>query len=150
MCDQNSNRLIPSIRYCELGPLTCHFWRKSQKSRRTSIIQEIVKWCHVWPDWQKTDWVCNLWETVNLGHQQIRCAENHRRQVVLLVKFTECVYVCRGLGPEEIEDCEFVSLISHVLMASSNGNISALTDPMWGESISRQWIPLTEASDAEL
>ena len=33
---------------------------------------------------------------------------------------------------------------------SSNGNIFCVTGPLWGDSSGHQWIPLTEASDAEL
>ena len=36
------------------------------------------------------------------------------------------------------------------LMTSSNGNISALSCPLWGESTSYQRVPLTKASDVEL
>ena len=36
------------------------------------------------------------------------------------------------------------------MMTSSNGNIFRVTWPLWGESISHRWIPLTKASDAEL
>ena len=36
------------------------------------------------------------------------------------------------------------------IMASSNGNIFHITDPLWGESTGHQWILLTRASDAEL
>ena len=34
--------------------------------------------------------------------------------------------------------------------SSSNGNISRVTDPLWGELTSNYWIPLTKAIDAEL
>ena len=33
------------------------------------------------------------------------------------------------------------------MMTASNRNIFRITDPLWGESIGRRWIPLTEASD---
>ena len=36
------------------------------------------------------------------------------------------------------------------MMASSNGNIFRVTGPLWGESIGDRWIPLTNASDADL
>ena len=36
------------------------------------------------------------------------------------------------------------------MMTSSNGNISCVTGPLWGESTGNRWIPLTKASDAEL
>ena len=36
------------------------------------------------------------------------------------------------------------------MMTSSNGNIFRVTDPLWGESTGRRWIPLTNAIDAEL
>ena len=36
------------------------------------------------------------------------------------------------------------------MMMSSNGNIFRITDPLWGESTSHQWIPFTKASDPEL
>ena len=36
------------------------------------------------------------------------------------------------------------------MMTSSNGNIYALLDPLWGESTGDRWIHLTKASDAEL
>ena len=35
-------------------------------------------------------------------------------------------------------------------MASSNGKIFCITDPLWGESTGDRWIPLTKASDVEL
>ena len=38
----------------------------------------------------------------------------------------------------------------YALMTSSNGNNSRVCDPLWGESIGHQWIPLAKASDAEL
>ena len=36
------------------------------------------------------------------------------------------------------------------MMTSSNGNIFRVTSDVWGESTGHRWIPLTEASDAEL
>ena len=36
------------------------------------------------------------------------------------------------------------------MMTSSNGNISHVTGPLWRETTSHRWIPLTKASDAEL
>ena len=36
------------------------------------------------------------------------------------------------------------------MMMSSNGNIFFITGPLWGESTSHWWIPLTNASDTEL
>ena len=39
---------------------------------------------------------------------------------------------------------------SHPMMTSSNGNIFRVTGPLWGESTGHRWIPLTNASDAEL
>ena len=36
------------------------------------------------------------------------------------------------------------------MMMSSNGNIFHVTGPLWGESTSHWWIPLTKASDMEL
>ena len=36
-----------------------------------------------------------------------------------------------------------------LMMTSSNGNIS-VTDPLWGESTSDWWIPLTKISDMKL
>ena len=36
------------------------------------------------------------------------------------------------------------------MMTSSNGNIFCITGPLWGESTSHWWIPLTKASDTEL
>ena len=35
-------------------------------------------------------------------------------------------------------------------MTSSNGNNFRVTGPLWGKSTGHRWIPLTEASDAEL
>ena len=35
-------------------------------------------------------------------------------------------------------------------MASSNGNIFRVTGPLWKESTGDRWIPLTNASNAEL
>ena len=35
-------------------------------------------------------------------------------------------------------------------MASSNGNISRVTGPLWGEFTGHLWIPLTKTSDVEL
>ena len=40
--------------------------------------------------------------------------------------------------------------ISTFYVTSSNGNIFRVTDPLWGETTSHRWIPLTKASDAEL
>ena len=37
-----------------------------------------------------------------------------------------------------------------ILMTSSNGNIFRVTGPLCGEFIGHRWIPLTNASDAEL
>ena len=37
-----------------------------------------------------------------------------------------------------------------IMMTSSNGSIFHVTGPLWGESTSHQWIPFTNASDAEL
>ena len=34
------------------------------------------------------------------------------------------------------------------MMTSSNGNISRVTGPLWGESTDHRWFPLTKASDA--
>ena len=36
------------------------------------------------------------------------------------------------------------------MMTSSNGNISRVTDPLYGKFTGDRWIPLTKASDAEL
>ena len=36
------------------------------------------------------------------------------------------------------------------IMTSSNGNISLVPSPLWGESIVDRWIPLAKPSDAEL
>ena len=36
------------------------------------------------------------------------------------------------------------------MMTSSNGNISRVTGPLWGESTGHWWIPLTKASYVEL
>ena len=35
------------------------------------------------------------------------------------------------------------------IMMSSNGNIFCVTGPLWGETTSDWWIPLTKAIDAE-
>ena len=35
------------------------------------------------------------------------------------------------------------------MMTSSNGNISCVTGPLWGEFAGDRWIPLTKASGAE-
>ena len=35
-------------------------------------------------------------------------------------------------------------------MTSSSGNIFHVTDPLWGESIGHQLIPLTKASEVEI
>ena len=40
--------------------------------------------------------------------------------------------------------------LTHQMMTSSNGNIFRVTSPLCGEFIGHRWIPLTEASDAEL
>ena len=36
------------------------------------------------------------------------------------------------------------------MMTLSNGNIVHVTGPLWGECTCYRWIPLTEASDADL
>ena len=36
------------------------------------------------------------------------------------------------------------------MMTPSNGNIFRFTDPLWGGSIGHRWIPLSQASNAEL
>ena len=36
------------------------------------------------------------------------------------------------------------------MITSTNGNISRVTVPLWGESTDHRWIPLKKASDAEL
>ena len=36
------------------------------------------------------------------------------------------------------------------LLTSSNGNIFRVTGPLWGESTGHRWIPLKQASDADL
>ena len=36
-----------------------------------------------------------------------------------------------------------------IMMASSNGNISLVTGPLWGEFTGHRWIFITKASDAE-
>ena len=41
---------------------------------------------------------------------------------------------------------EFV--FKEFMVASSNGNIYRVTDPLWGETTGHRWIPLTKASDA--
>ena len=38
----------------------------------------------------------------------------------------------------------------HNIMTSSNGDISRVTGPWWGDSTGHRWIPLTIDSDAEL
>ena len=43
-----------------------------------------------------------------------------------------------------------LSLMVSITMAPSNGNIFYVTGPLWGESTGNRWIPLTQASDAEL
>ena len=40
--------------------------------------------------------------------------------------------------------------VPHDMMTSSNGHIFRVTGPLWGEFTDHRWIPLTEASDAEL
>ena len=35
------------------------------------------------------------------------------------------------------------------MMTSSNGSIFRFTDPLWGETTSRRWIPLTKSNDSE-
>ena len=42
-----------------------------------------------------------------------------------------------------------VSLLDSMIK-SSNGNIFRVTDPLWGQSTTDRWIPLTKASAAEL
>ena len=37
----------------------------------------------------------------------------------------------------------------HFMMTSSNGSISHVTDPLWGETTNRRWIPLTKSNDSE-
>ena len=48
--------------------------------------------------------------------------------------------------------CFVVSLLkqSQLMMTPSNRNSFRVTGPLWGEFNGRRWIPLTEASDAEL
>ena len=41
-------------------------------------------------------------------------------------------------------------MISETMMTSSNGNIFHVTDLLWRECTSHQWIPLTKVCDAEL
>ena len=43
-----------------------------------------------------------------------------------------------------------IILQSNKIMTSSNGSLFRVTGNLWGEFTGRQWIPLTEANDAEL
>ena len=43
-----------------------------------------------------------------------------------------------------------ITMTEHTMVTSSNGNIFRVTGPLWGESAGDRWIPLTEASEAEL
>ena len=45
---------------------------------------------------------------------------------------------------------QYMPAIMHTVMASSNGNIFRVTDPLCGEVTGPRWIPHTKASDAEL
>ena len=45
--------------------------------------------------------------------------------------------------------CSAKTCCSH-MMTSSNGTVSRVTGPLWGESTGHRWIPITKASDAEL
>ena len=46
--------------------------------------------------------------------------------------------------------CFMLTLTSHHMVTSSNGNIFRVTGPLCGEFVGHRWIPLTKASDAEL
>ena len=52
----------------------------------------------------------------------------------------------------KIKIASFIVIIlqSNKIMTSSNGSLFRVTDNLWGEFTGRQWIPLTEANDAEL
>ena len=43
-----------------------------------------------------------------------------------------------------------IGYVKHVMMTSSNGNISSVTGHLRGEFTGHRWIPRTKASDAEL
>ena len=47
-------------------------------------------------------------------------------------------------------DATTFSMAHPCIMTSSKGNIFHVTGPLWEDSTSHQWIPLTKASDAEL
>ena len=50
-------------------------------------------------------------------------------------------YMCRRFQPH---------FLAFALMTSSNGNISRVSGPLYGEFTGYRWLPFTKASDAEL
>ena len=85
------------------------------------------------PPWRAV-W-CLLWIFINLHLPLVR---DH-----LVVKTTLGVVFFERLH------CS-LTLIGYPMMASSNGNIFRVTDPLYGEFTGHRWIPRTKASDAEL
>ena len=44
----------------------------------------------------------------------------------------------------------YATVIKHIMMTSSNGNIFRVTGPLWGAFTGQQWISLTKASNVDV
>ena len=67
----------------------------------------------------------------------------HTKQSANVRKILESCCICSMLADDP-------ATYTMDMMTSSNGNISSVTGPLWGESTGHRWILLTKTDDAEL
>ena len=74
----------------------------------------------------------------------------HRTQNQQCYGFCYAVNILTGIGLTKQRAKFRKALMIDFMMTSSNRNIFCVTDPLCGEFTGHRWIPLTQASDAEL
>ena len=111
--------------------------------------------------WKKIDILCNIWMSYVFmksafmpwgKHQDNEFTEDVEMHTYFHKRIM--IYICQCnrytlLKCITFEDYHSLSQC-FFMMTSSNGNIFRVTGPSCGEFTSHQWIPLTNASDAEL
>ena len=134
----------------------CQFWKRKYRKKKKACVAVAWKWsARVTIFYMPQQLSClGMCKIVTLGKKM---TANR-----IFTKFQLCafklVWVCELAESESSKVSDKTFLICQfywppnfkIMMTSSNGNIFRVTGPLWGEFTGDRWIPLTNASDAEL
>ena len=134
----------------------CQFWKRKYRKKKKECVAVAWKWSAlVTIFYMPQQLTClGMCKIVTLGKKM---TANR-----IFTKFQLCafklVWVCELAESESSKVSDKTFLICQfywppnfkIMMTSSNGNIFRVTGPLWGGFTGDRWIPLTNASDAEL